>query len=115
MRVPFGSSNTSARSCAQNSPSKPPSGVTLTLCAEAESDSADRSAAIAAKQVVRSFIEVSLIDLVVHATPRACGARRSVLRDAGVLHQLGPEQVVLREEGGELLARCRQRHLGAVT
>ena len=33
--MPFGSSKTSARSCAQNSPSIPPSGVTLTFCAEA--------------------------------------------------------------------------------
>src|SRR5882672_12645813 len=35
MRVPFGSSNTSARSCGQNSPSMPPSGVTFTLAARA--------------------------------------------------------------------------------
>src|SRR6185436_14041538 len=36
MRVPFGSSKISARSCGQNSPSMPPSGVTFTVCAVAE-------------------------------------------------------------------------------
>ena len=44
MRVPFGSSKTSARSCGQNSPSMPPSGVTLTLCAAAGSATAARAA-----------------------------------------------------------------------
>ncbi len=57
-RVPFGSSNTSARSCGQNSPSIPPSGVTLTVCASAAgADTAVNTAAAAAKKLKRLFIK----------------------------------------------------------
>src|SRR5690349_5862873 len=48
MRVPFGSSNTRARSCGQNSPSMPPRGVTLTVWANAGTASVAAARAAAA-------------------------------------------------------------------
>src|ERR1043166_212930 len=53
MRVPFGSSKTSARSCGQNSPSMPPSGVTFTVWARTGKVSAALKAARAAIRVER--------------------------------------------------------------
>src|SRR4051812_12778652 len=57
MRVPFGSSKMSARSCGQNSPSMPPSGVTFTFCAKA--GRAARAATVAAIGMNRCVMQSS--------------------------------------------------------
>src|SRR4026209_1137082 len=56
MRVPFGSSKMSARSCGQNSPSWLPSGVTFTFCALAASAHPIAASPAAAILAVVAFI-----------------------------------------------------------
>src|SRR5689334_17138522 len=96
MRVPFGSSKISARSCGQNSPSMLPSGVTLTVCALAAKAN---TAASAASELQRFTASSRSETCVVQSGVTRCGNERAHVGGARDLHA-SREHV--------LAARCAQ-------